>query len=330
MTSRPEPLRASCTTPHRVADQPGPAQLRGDLEVEGDGLAGRRRDGPALARRLGDDQLVRLELEPLAVDSTAGRRPGPAGSAAATAAATVAVRLPKRLPSARKFAFTRHVDQVAGERLERDDVELGGHEVAQLRRQARCQPGAETSARPERLPRLDLGAGAGGPAEVDEAAHQRDLAGERGVDQRAVDLRPAGQVHRVGQAAAAWAGSCPANSASQTSSVTNGVKGASSSVRTYRHSCRVASAAGSPSQKRRRDAADVPVGQVVDELGEPAAGAQRVEVLERRGDLERRGVRLRQRPAVEQRAVGERGRRRRRAASRSRPAYRVWKEAVFQ
>ena len=71
----------------------------------------------------------------------------------------------------------------------------------------------------------------------------------------------------------------------QTRSVMNGVSGASSSVTVSSASCRVASAAGSPCQKRRRAAPYVPVGEVVDEGGEQLARLLGVERLQRRVDL---------------------------------------------
>ncbi len=53
--------------------------------------------------------------------------------------------------------------------------------------------------------------------------------------------------------------------------------------------------------------ADVPVGQVVEELGQPPPGARGVERLQRLGDVGHGAVELGQRPAVDQRAVGVRG-----------------------
>ena len=77
-----------------------------------------------------------------------------------------------------------------------------------------------------------------------------------------------------------------------TRSVMNGVSGAISSVTTYRHSCRVASAAGSPAQKRRRDRRTYQLDRSSTYAASSVPGALGVEDLQRLGDLARQPVRL--------------------------------------
>src|SRR3954469_24327573 len=98
----------------------------------------------------------------------------------------------------------------------------------------------------------------------------------------------------------------------------NGVNGASSLVTVTRQVRRVPNAAGSPSQKRRRErrtdpflrastkawiagaaAADVPVAEVVDERLDCVAGAGGVVVLQALRDRLDRRRQPRERPAVE-------------------------------
>jgi hypothetical protein len=81
-----------------------------------------------------------------------------------------------------------HVDEVARERLERDDVELGRHQRLQLRRQV--LPALRRDHRPaERLAGLHPGLRARLPPEVDQPAHERHLRRQPLVDERA--RRPA-------------------------------------------------------------------------------------------------------------------------------------------
>src|SRR5262245_9256299 len=54
--------------PDHLAGQPGAAQLRGDVQVERDRLAGGRLDRPALARGLGDQDVVRSDRHRCVVD----------------------------------------------------------------------------------------------------------------------------------------------------------------------------------------------------------------------------------------------------------------------
>ena len=90
---------------------------------------------------------------------------------------------------------------------------------------------------------------------------------------RAICVDSAGSIERPGRPRARWRGartrarpgSTGTTRSCQTRSVMNGVSGAISRVTVSTTSCRVRSAAVSPCQKRRRRAAHVPVGQVVDE-----------------------------------------------------------------
>ena len=298
---QPGALAALLDQPYDVADETGPAQLRGDLEVERHGLAGAARDRPAGARRLGDDDLVLAQAQLLAVDRDTRRavdqRVRELGAVEGVDRVGDLLRpLAEALAQRPEVGLHRHVDQVAGEALERDDVELGGDQCAQLGRQ-RLPPGGAHQGPGERLPGLGLGLGAGRPAEVDQPSYQGHLPGQLG-------RRPASRRPSASRAGA------PSRAASR------------------RRDERVPHLVGEERRERRHQprhdlqalvqrrergrvavpeaaarAADVPVRQVVDELGEALSGAQRVEVLQRGGHVEHRGVGLRQRPPVEQGAL---------------------------
>ena len=81
---------------------------------------------------------------------------------------------------------------------------------------------------PQRLPGAHSRLGACRAAELHQAAHQRHLVREPVVDQRAVDLRPGGQVHRILGHLVGGA----ANMSCHTRSKMNGAIGAISSVTT--------------------------------------------------------------------------------------------------
>ncbi len=247
LTSRPPCLRASWTS--RTTSRTRPARRSSGVTVRS-----RATVSPPAVDTAQPSRGVSVTISSSACSwtvspSTWTERPATraAGSAAATAAATVAVRLPKRLPSARKFALTVTSTRVPGERLQRADVELGGDQAAELVRAGRASPGptpahgpaaAGSSPSTRRAPPC-RGPPAAAPAPPASASAASSSCG-----------RAAGHGARWTESGAP---SSPANSASHTSSVTNGTNGAISRVSWRRQVCRVASAAGSPSQKRRRD-----------------------------------------------------------------------------
>ena len=100
-------------------------------------------------------------------------------------------------------------------------------------------------------------------------------------------------MHRLGQLVGRWR----ANRSCQTRSVMNGVSGAISRVTTYRHSCRVASAAGSPSQKRRRERRTYQLDRSSTYAASRRPGALGVEALQRLGDRRGEPVRLARAPS---------------------------------
>ena len=256
VTSRPLFLRASWTsrTTSRAARQP---QLGRELQVERDGLAAAGADRPARSRRLGDHDLVAGQLDRLVLDLDR-RAPGPqrghelAGSAAAIAAGDRLRRAAEPLAQRAEVRLDRQLDQLAGvgEAGDLDDVQLLGD----LRRAARLG-----SVVPAAAPRPAPGRAADGSSRPDSARAARPSSTSRRtsaicspssvVDQRRVGRRPRGQVHRLGGVRR----SPGATASCQTCSVMNGHERRQQPRERSRHSCRVASAAGSPSQNRRRD-----------------------------------------------------------------------------
>ena len=169
-----------------------------------------------------------------------------AASAPATAAATAWTPLPNRFPSARKFAFT-----VTSTRSPASGSSVTTFSSADTSARSSsgssCQPCAETIARPSgcRVFTFDS-ARACRPRSTSRRTSAICAASSASTSD------PSTRGHRA-RCTESGSDSCPANSAPHTRSVTNGVNGAMSRVRTYSDSCRVPRAAGSPSQKRRRD-----------------------------------------------------------------------------
>ena len=212
--------------------------------------------------------------------------------------------MPNRLPSARKLPFAARSTRSApadGQRLERADVELVGDLAAQLLARAGSHADDATRARRSGCRvRTLASARAARPSSTSRRASDI-CAPQLVVDQAAVDPRPGGQVHRLGQLV-----EVAANTSCHTRSVMNGVIGAISSVTTYRHSCSVASADGSPAQKRRRERRTYQLDRSSTYAASSDAGPLGVEDLERLGDARRQPVRLGERPPVQHRPVGER------------------------
>ena len=190
----------------------------------------------------------------VAVPPIAAAQPrAPPASAAATAAATAGCLFAEALAQRTGSSpSARDVDQVAGRLAEGRhvcDVELVGDLRPQLRRERRPSRGAPTRARPSgwRV-RTFASARAARPSSTSRRTSATCSASSSSIS-ALVGRRPGRQVDRLRRVRAS-----PARTTScQTRSVTNGTIGASSRVSTSRHSCSVASAAGSPSQKRRRD-----------------------------------------------------------------------------
>ena len=202
-------LRASCTQPDDLADQTGPRRSSGvrvrSRATVSPGAAGHR---PALARGLGDHQLVRPRVAPARRpprpwrarrgrrrSAPPGRRrrrpPRPPASACRTAC-----------PAARKSALTDDVDQVAADRADLESarhVELVGDLGAQLAGSC-SQPGARDQRAGQRLAGPHLRRRPGRAAELDQPADQRHL-----LDQprrRGRRRRPAASAARCTESAA--------------------------------------------------------------------------------------------------------------------------------
>ena len=225
-----------------------------------------------------------------------------AAGAAATAAATTGVREPNRLPERPEVRLSSLTST-------RSPAEVSASSDLTLSSSATCRrsssgksahPAADTSARDSgcRVRTLELGPRR--PAELDDASHQGHLRAQRRVDRAGLRLGPGLQVDASRQRP----GSTSWTSRSCTSSVMNGTNGAISRVTVSRHSCSVVEGRRVAVPEPPSGPPDVPVGQVVDELGQPATGPGRVEVIERLGDLDHGAVQLRARPAIEQRPVG--------------------------
>ena len=258
MTSSPLALRASCTS--RTTSRASPARRSSGVTVRSSATV-----SPPSAATAQPVRGVSVTITSpaasatvLAVHRDRGRpavrtaAASAAGSAAAIAAATALVPLPNRLPSERKFGFTltsTRSPPAAAEGLDRLHVQLVGDLGPQLLRQRGPARGADQGAA-QRLPGPDLRRGPGRAAELDQPAYQRDL--RRPAPGRTARRRRPRSASRAGAPSPAASGG-PEATRGSTVSVTNGVNGASSRVSTSRHSYSVASAAGSPSQNRRRD-----------------------------------------------------------------------------
>ena len=197
--------------PDDLAGQAGTTQLVVELEVEGHRLALVVDDRPALARAFGDDDVVGADLdrpcrrrstvaEPSALSDAASA----AASAAAMAPATFGVSVPKRLPRLRKLPLARVVDEIGAGVRRTDssdaDVELLAHLGPQVVAQRATRRPSATRARRSGWRVLTFALGAGRAAQLDEAAGESPSgSGRESSTPGGVDLRPASQVHRVGQ-----------------------------------------------------------------------------------------------------------------------------------
>src|SRR5215831_16671342 len=209
-----------------------------------------------------------------------------AGSALVIADATTWVRLPNRLPSARKFGLTLSCTSSPVPASVDSSPTLSSS--ATSRRSASGisdQPGAEISA--------------GRSAEFDQPAHLGHLRAESGVHPPWIRRRPGLEVDGVHPVAV--------REQRRPHLVRD-------ERRERRHQQREQPKTLVQGGERGRVAVPeaaprpthVPVRQVVDVPGDRAAGTLRVEVLERRIDLQGEPVRLGQRPPVEQRALAGR------------------------
>lgn len=167
-------------------------------KVERDALAGVAGHGPALAGRLGDDDVVvtdghGAELTGLDDEGDPERRvvTSATRSAAPIAAATRGL-LAEPLPERSEVGLDADVDQaraVVSERLQRTHVQLLGNLLAQVVRQRR-PAGSGDERPPQWLPRAHAGRRPRRPAELDQSPHEVHALAQLDVDQVGDRLGP--------------------------------------------------------------------------------------------------------------------------------------------
>ena len=281
-------MRASWTSADDLAGQPGPHQLGRQVQVERDRLAVLVDDRPALARTLGDDHVVGGELDrppsksTVAVPARRSWRRAAAASAAAMAAATCGVCLPNRLPRLRKLPLAVWSTRSPADANDSTVSTLSSAAISARSSSSRSRVGRRRDQRaPQRLPGLDLRLGARRPAELDQPAGQRHPRLELVVDRgrRRTSARSTGAPTPARRGRPRTTRSC------QTRSVMNGVSGAISRVSVVEGLVQGGERRRVAVPEPAARAPDVPVGHVVDELGEQGAGPLGVEDLERVGDV---------------------------------------------
>ncbi len=186
-----------------------------------------------------------------------------------------------------------HVDHVGGGALDGGNVELVGDLGAQVRGQP-GELGRRHDRACQRLARAHTAARSGCPAELDKAADEVHLGCQPGVHEIIRGPRPVGQMDRVrglrpdadDQLRPQRVGQERRERGHQPGqAVQAGVEGV--------QGVRIGLPEAPPG------APHVPVGQVVDEAGQASAGPQRVERVQRLGDLRDGRVQFREHPAVE-------------------------------
>ena len=199
--ARPSSLRRSLSARTSSRASALGAQVVVELEVEGHGPAAVLGQGERLvalgphldlvggraARRPPRSQPSRVELAP----QRRSRRPS------ASAAFTSLTLGPSRGPSARKLGTTvqRHEARQRVDVLERLDVQLVG-DLGRARSSSSVDARVQQQRPAQRLAHLDLGVGAGRPAERHQPAGGRPSRPASAASARARRLGPVGQVHR--------------------------------------------------------------------------------------------------------------------------------------
>ena len=190
-------------------------------------------------------------------------------------------------------------DEVArvGDEVELLHVELGGDQVGERLDPGPLGVGGDDHGAAQRLADLHLGGAAGGVAEADGAAHRRHRRFQVGVAERLVDLGEVAQVDRVGRLAELAAGA-----ALQVAVDLVGEEGGER--RQHRHRLDQAGAQGReggpvalPEALAREP--HVPVGELLDEVGDRPPGGGRVEVVHPLAHRRHRRLQPREHPAVE-------------------------------